>query len=252
MKKASFIGSRRDRNLLMVLAVAIVFYLCYTFIITPALDQKAILDMELEAVTAELERAEAAIAGLPELEKQAKALNKELEQKYKVFFPELDQARILYQMDTLMINSGFDASSFIPSSAVATAVLIEQGSYLPLSYPLLDIASRINPDLAGSAAASQEGTPAEATGESGDMIPEMNITISFNDADFESINGFLAAVEGMNKTVVLRNVSIAEETDGLQGQLLLSLYALPRLNDAENGYLEFTPVIPQGKPSPFN
>lgn len=252
MKKASFIGSRRDRNLLMIMAIAIVFYLCYTFIITPALDQKAILDMELEAVTAELERAEETIANLSELEKQAMALNKELVQKYQMFFPELDQARILYQMDTLMINAGFDASSFIPSSAVAAAVMIEQGSYLPLSYPLLDIASRINPDLIGSTAASQEGTPAEATGESSDMIPAMDIAISFSNANFESINGFLTAVEGMNKTVVLRSVSIAEETDGLQGQLLLSLYALPRLNDAEDGYLDFTPVIPQGKPSPFN
>lgn len=252
MKKAPFIASRRDRNLLMILAVAIVFYLCYTFIMTPALVRKATLNMELDAVTAELERAEATVASLPELEKEADALSSELTQKYVVFFPELNQSKILYQMDTLMINTGFKASSFIPSAPVPTAVVIEQGTYMQPSYPLLDIASRINPDIIKSDSGNQEEAPAAATEESDDMIPAMDIAVNFSNTSFESINSFLAAVEGMKKTVVLRNVSIAEEAEGLQGQLIFSLYSLPRLNNAEKGYLEFVPVIPLGKTNPFN
>lgn len=247
----TFVTNKRDRNLLLFLGLAIVFYLCYTLVINPALIENETMQIEMQSMEDELERTENMIATLPQLSNDVSQLQGELTTKYSRFMPDLNQARILYQLDELMATTGLRVTSYIPTLAVASPVVIEQGTYLPQSYPLLDVAAKINPELMNQIGPSQEGSSTESGTNGADTIPSIEVAVNFDSSSFESLYGFILAVEAMDKTVVLKNISISNEVEGLQGQLLLTFYSLPPLDESQNDYLKFMPSIPLGKPNPF-
>jgi Tfp pilus assembly protein PilO len=247
----SIVTTKRDRNLLLFLTLAVVFYLCYTFVINPALEERGRLLIELESMGEQLDQTEKNIADLPALKESEKKLREDLVEKYGEFMPSLDQGKLLKQLDIYTAGAGLRVSSYIPTLAVAAPVVVERGVYLPQIYPLLDLAVQVNSDLSIDPGSGSTQVSTEPTIESSDMVPGMDVAISFETSGYESVKGFIASVEGMHKTIILKNISISSEADGLQGQLLFTFYSLPPLDTAESGYLNYTPAIPQGKVNPF-
>ena len=96
----------------MLLLVVIVFYISYTFIISPSLQTATAINEQTESLKSELENAKSLIGKEDELNKDAKDMLKELNEKYSVFFPELNQAQLLYKMDTLMAGAGYPGTYF--------------------------------------------------------------------------------------------------------------------------------------------
>ncbi len=242
--------SGRDRNLLMVLLVAVVFYLCYSMIIAPSLESATILKEEAASIKSELDRAKDLIGREEELGKQAAGLREALADKYSVFFADLNQSRLLYKLDTLMLNAGITVSSYIPSPETAAPVPLEQGSFLPVNYPLLDLAKEIQPSLHQQEGLSAEETNGMDEGAS-DMIPGADITFVFENSTYESVYAFINAVEMMNKTVRLKNIDITKDETGISGQLIFGFYSLPTLEEKKKDELKFDPVLPKGKANPF-
>lgn len=251
MRKMSIVTTKRDRNLLFILALAVIFYLCYTFVINPALEERSRLMMELDSMEEQLVQAEKIISDLPKLKVSERNLREELVEKYGEFMPSLDQGKLLKQLDVYTAGAGLRVSSYIPTLAVAAPVVVEQGVYLPQVYPLLDLAVQVNSDLNIEPGSGSTQVSTEPTSESSDMIPSMDVAISFETSGYESVKQFIASIEGMHKTVIIKNISISSEADGLQGQLLFTFYSLPPLDESQASYLNYTPTIPLGKLNPF-
>ena len=247
--------SARDRSLLILVLAAVLFYLSYTFIMTPALAVADVLTAEIQTTQAELERAKALMTQGDDLEKQERLQKEDLLHKYSVFFNDLNQARLLNKMDALMTSTGLTASSYAPSPETVAQVPLEQGFYQPLQYPIMGLAAKINPELQ-SADPNEQAAPASAEAPqeavaSEDMIPGADVVISFNNATYESIFGFIGSVEKMNKTVNLKSADITRSDTGLQGQLTFSFYSIPQIDDKQKDGLDFTPALPKGKANPF-
>ena len=131
-------------------------------------------------------------------------------------------------------------------------VPVEMGAYMPESYPLLDLATTIQPDLhSQQEAAAPPSVDAEA-GSGADMVPNIDITLNFENASYENIYAIIGQVEKMNKTTVLKSADISKGDTGLGGQLTFGFYSLPTLDEKQADLLKFNPVIPKGKPNPFN
>lgn len=256
----------RDRNLLVILAAIIIFYLCYTFIMVPSLDKADLLKGEIETTKAEITRAEDLANKEDELKKQEKELREELLEKYSVYFTDLNQANVLNRLDNMMYGTGLNITSYTPSEVSVSQVLVETGGYVPPEYPLLSVARNINPELhqepnpeqvvsAGAPVAGGEEGSAEAgvSDGSSDSIPCLELMINYDGLAYETVFSFISALERMNKTVLVRSLDFAKsEGPGLQGQMILDLYSLPRFDESQRDELEFAPIIPQGKPNPFN
>lgn len=251
MRKISMTTTKRDRNLLLILVLAIVFYLSYTFVINPALEERSRLVVELQSTRDQLEQADQAVADLPDLKIKEVTLRKEVVKRYAVFMPELDQAKLLKRLDQYMTEAGLPVSSYLSTLPVATPVMVEQGTFVPQTYPLLELAIKANPDLKLEPGSDSVQASTEPMTESNDMVSGIDIAISFEATGYDSIRRLIASIEAMNRTVILKNISIAKEADGLQGQVLFTFYSIPPLDQSQANVLSFTPAIPLGKVNPF-
>lgn len=253
MKKQNVAINSRDKNLLVILIAIIIGFLCYTYIINPQLAITTELKMESEIVQAELQRAKTAIANLPALENEEKQLKVNLSEKYKPFFSELNQERILYRLDTLMQESGLPVVSYNPERIRVSNISVEKGQYEPLNYSLLDHASIVNPALKENNENddSSQSTAGNDNGVSTDAVPTVDILLDITGATYPSVFSFIQKVESMEKTIIIKSIELSRSEVNLDGQVALSLYALPKLNDAEKEYLKFMPNAAFGKDIPF-
>ena len=255
----------RDRNLLVLLAAIIIFYLCYSFIMAPAMDKANLLKGEIDSTVGEITRAEDLANKEDELKKQESELREELLEKYSMYFTDLNQANILNRLDNMMYGTGLSITSYTPSEVTVAQVLIESGGYIPAEYPLLSLARTIDPDLHGESPDQVVSAGAPAPGEleqtsssvvsdgSSDSIPCLELMIIYEGIAYETVYAFINSLESMNKTVLIKSLDFAKaEGTGLQGQMILDLYSLPRFDKSQSDELEFNTIIPQGKPNPFN
>lgn len=243
--------SARDRSLLVLLVGAITFYLCYTFVIVPGLDKNILLRGEIAATQAELQNAKQLAQDSGELIAQEKKLKQDLIKKYSVFFNNLDQANLLYRLDSMMLASGLRAAQYLPSPVQFTSVVLEQGEYIPPDYPIQDLSRKIEPKLAEGLPAGQAADASGNEAGTPDSIPCFEVMVNFEGATYESVYSFVNSLEQMNKTVIVRSLDYAVAEGGIRGQLLLDFYALPGLDPAQPEDLRFTSVLPKGKTNPF-
>lgn len=247
--------TQRDKNLLMILAAAIIIYLLYRFFISPFLEVGAVLSQEKQSVEADLYRIDVLMEQYPSLKGEERTEKAKLSEKYSMFFYDLNQERILNKLDTLLVNSGLNISTYTPTGTAAVPITVSEPVYVPLDYPLLEVASKINSSLSetveGEATDAAEASAGDDEALIGD-IPTTDITLSFDNSSYESVMTFLKAVESMEKSLIVKNISMAKAEAGTGGQIILSLYALPKPDDSDRDLLKFTPVIPKGKTNPFN
>lgn len=255
MKKKSMSISPSEIRLLSILAAAIIVFILYTYVISPALMSGSLLSLEKKEAEEELTRINTLIEKYPTLKEEASTERKLLSEKYKTFFYDLKQEQILYKLDSLMINSGFNITSYVTAKPSAAPIISSVPEYKPLTYPLLDVAKKVNPSLESEPAADQNAST-EASGEENQMqleaIPTTDITLSFSNASYESVMAFIKSLEDMDKSLFVRSISMAKSEAGTGGQIILSLYSLPKPDDSDMDLLKFKPVIPKGKANPFN
>ncbi len=256
MKKQSFAINQKDKGLLTFLIAVAIVLCCYYFIIGPQLNKTVALNVQKETVVADLDRAAMIVERLPALEKEEKEMKAELVEKYRPFFYELNQERILYKLDDLMIESGFQVISYVTSDDSVSGIAIPKGTYTPPNYPLLNLASVINMESLKNQESLGDGALKNNTGSSAgesasDAVPTNDITLSFNSSSYSSLISFMEKIEKMNKTVILKNMVLNQSSGELGGQLVLSFYSMPKLDESEKDYLKFLPGADLGRENPF-
>ena len=272
MNKKNLSMSSRDRNLLIILGLLVVIFICYMYIVSPAIDRAASLKSDLENLKSQITVAEANVAKLQSIRIEEINKKNQIVEKYKGFFYEINQERILYQIDTLIAASGITLSSYTPTPADTMQIIADKGVYIPLQYPLLDMAKRVNPSLTSTTnTQAQNNPPAANTGTSSeqpvtdtqtpvvadataaDAIPHTEITLAIGSSNYASVLNFISYLENMNKSIVIKSMDmIKTDTTGVQGQIIISLYSLPKLDDSDKDYLKFLPVTAIGKANIFN
>lgn len=247
MKKQTLVSNRRDQNLLILLIVVIIGYLLYAYVMTPQLEKSVLLKDALYNAETQLADAVDVTERYSQMQKEESQLRETISEKYSMFFYDINQERILYRLDTLMINAGLPVERYANSGTAVAAISFVNPAYEPLSYPMQDLAAVVNPSVIPE-------PPVPVGQEGGEVIPTTDITIDFTGAAYEAAITFLRAVEGMDKSVIVRNVALsrAREGAGLDGQLILAVYSLPQIDDSQKDLLKFLPAAPKGKPNPFS
>ena len=242
--------NKRDKNLLLLLLVVIIFYLCYTYVITPALEISSALKVEQEQLQADLLRAQDLVGKEEKLRTQSEQQKQEINEKYNIYLKSLNQAQILTRMDTLMSETKFAVDRYIPTETAAAQVPVEMGLYEALKYPLLNMAKQVNANIAEEKSQT-EGETTVTEGELEDMLPNFEITFSFNDATYSSMYDFIESVEDLDKTIQLKNISINGNEENISGEIILSLFGLPPVDENNMTDYPVISVTPKGKVNPF-
>ncbi len=254
MRKMDIKVSERDKKMLIILLAVVIGFLCYTFIMSPALTKGSELKAKAVAASAELKRVKNLIGNLSTIQTQESDKKQEISKKYEQFFYDLNQEQILYKFDTLFAESGMSVSSYTPSKQVVASIPANSKlSYI--TYPLLDLASKSNFSLTDPIyKIKAEKTATETTTQTtlpADAVPTYDVTINFNSTSYASIMTFIRKLEEMNKSIVIKKIDLRKSDVNLNGQIILTLYSLPKVDEKESEYLKFLPSVGTGKPDPF-
>lgn len=241
--------------MLAILVAAVVVFVLFNYVMSPALMNGTVLTQEKKAAEEELARIDTLIEQYPALLKQEKSERNHLVEKYKMFFYDLNQERVLFKLDSLLTSSGFPITSYVTAKASVAQIFTILPVYEPLEYPLLDVAQKVNPSLKKEPPSEQ--VPATENPDGGDKIPmdaipTADITLSFNNATYEAVAAFIKSLENMDKAVFVRSITMSKSEAGIGGQIVLSLYSLPKLDDSDMDLLKFEPSIPKSKANPFS
>ena len=243
--------NKRDKNMLLLLLVVIVFYVSYSYIITPTLALSDSLKVDIAQLEADIKNSEDIIERSEELETDLLVMKDQVNNKYNSFLGSLNQAQILYKIDTVMSDAEIKADSYMPAEIVYGRVAIERGIYEQFKYPLLEMAEKIEPEIYGgqeAAIGESEDTTEEI---SPDSVAIADITINFYNVSYDKIYNFMKGMEELDKAIKLKNIEISKAEEGLTGQTIYSLYSLPTLSQDHKDEFKFTPVLPKGKVNPF-
>lgn len=260
MKNQTFITNQRDKNLLIILAGIVVAFLLFYFVTTPLIDQTSLLRAEAKTAKENLETTKNLVAQMSDLKKLENEKKQQLTSKYAPFFYDLNEEGLLHKLDTLMAEAGLIVNSYDSSLAAASSIPVISSGYQPVTFPLKDLATITNPELAEpNQGAAQIPVDQAASGEvpaedaaSPDSVATVDISLNFGPTAYPTIMGFVGKLESLEKTVIIKDLSTGTEEGGrLSGSMTLSLYALPKLDQSEATYLQFFPAFGKGKADPF-
>lgn len=256
MKKSNLQISQRDKKLLVILLALVIVFVCYSFVISPALDEAMVLNVSKDIAQLELDRAEDLVGKLPTLTTQEAEKKEELIEKYAVFFYELNQERILYQLDTLLNESNLTVITYQQGSRIISDIAVPTYSDSSVNYTLFELATILNSDLQKEETSSTaDGTVDTAQDPNvlpGDAVPYFTITLNFEGASYKTFMDFIGRLEDMNKSIAIDKIDIHEAEVGLNGQIVIAIYSMPKIDPSESTYLEFLPKTGTGKTDPFN
>lgn len=263
MKKSKIITSSRDKSLLVFLVTLILIFLLYRYGIEPAWSQGTQLVLEAEQVESRLTTAQEAVTSLPQNRETDARTYEELNEKYKPFFYEINQERILHRLDTLIATAGMNVTSYNQTEMALETVPVYGSLEDSVTYPILRDAATMNDTLlpntetqnseGGGSGTSNSSAGTSASESAEDAIPATHISLGFSGAGYGNILSFLRQIEAAERAVILEGINLSKDEEGttLNGTISLGLYAMPKLNPDESADLMFRPVLPSGKANPF-
>ena len=256
MKKIDMTVTKRDKNLLIILLTAIIGFICFNYVISPALDTAGKLKVNADILQVELNRVNDLVSRKSTLETEENKKKMQLTEKYAAFFYELNQERILYQLDILIGQSGFPVVSYVPSQSVVSSIVNPKSQFTYTKYPLLNYAlvsnsSLINSVDKGQAVTNPNSSTKAATTLTEESIPTFDITLNYSSASYSSIISFINKLEAMNKAIIIKKIDIHQAETNLSGQIVISIYSMPKVDENESNYLKFLPSTGNGKVDPF-
>lgn len=253
MKEKSLAVSNRDRKLLSILLAVVIMFLLYMFLASPAYEESLLKKAEISTANSTLASMNDTIMKAPEIKQSIAQKRSDLSEKYKIFLYDLNEPKLLHQIDTILISSGLAANSYQQSVKSVGKVVLQQSGFMENTFPLLDIAKKLNPDLSETAEVidSNAAPPTEAN--VADIVEQMDITIGFSNAGYQTVYSFLRAIETLDRSYILSDFALTadQQAAGLQGQVVIKSISLPKINEIESSDMTFQPTIPQGKISPF-
>lgn len=263
MKSKKFVSGSKDKKLLIFLATLILVFLIYQYGISPALETAKEVSLESMILNGQLSSAHEAIAKLSQNKAENKEILNELTDKYKSFFYDINQERLMYYIDGLAAKAGFKITSYNQSRAGLETIPVYPNAAIGLDYPLIRDAAIVNDELKvgdwdGRELQENELGDGGEEGVFDDSLPITHIRLSFSGVNYENVINFLKEIEGADRSIVVEAMNIyrsknAEgvETTSLEGSISLNVYSLPKLDPQEGTDLQFNPVLPTGKTNPF-
>jgi Tfp pilus assembly protein PilO len=253
MKQKGNTISKRDQQLLTILLAVVLIFLAYSFVAGPAYDKGKVLKGDIRSAEETLQTAQDLVQQGPQLKKELALEKAEMQEKYRIFLYDINEPNLLYSLDTLMAASGFAVNSYQQDVSIVGTIDFIASDYVPPQYPLLDMAKELNPDLAQNQGQGTNTTPEDAGEDLAAAVEQMDINIGFSGAGYDAIYRFITAVEGMERSFIVNEISIGKEpeTAGLSGQLIVRAISLPKIEEAQKDDMNFEPVVPKGKTNPF-
>ncbi len=254
----------REKLMLIGLSVIAILALSYYFILNPQLERIEQLVIEKDNVQQQVDTVKRELGAIATLQADFAKREEQLMENSKRFYPEILQPQLIVLLDRLTSQTGLNVGSlsFTPVSVGAVDAAVQNA---PLKHPLEGLVDsyRAMTGTASQGAVAPEGTAdqtAATSGTAAQAAPEgtaqaspetaaagtagtaqaekMTATLEYSKAGYNQVTAFIKALEALDRTIVIDNLSMASTEDGtLQGTMAVTFYALPKLHEQDTEYL---------------
>lgn len=249
--------SKREKYLLIGVLAVLVGVLYYSFGYTKQVETLEAAKADKEAAITEYNKVQAELATLEERKLNIKDLTASATNKSAKFYPEIIQEKIIIELNEMMEKTGFKGDiAFVPTvvagvedstpnpeligdTTFQSSVDILKGK----SDSIVESSDKTETD--DSATTSTEVKTTEATAE------KIVVTINYK-SSYKQLKDFLIELESYSRKIISPSL-IAQSLEGnISGELTLEFYGLPKVDDSDDNYLEWTLKNIYGKDELFN
>jgi type IV pilus assembly protein PilO len=240
--------NRREKILLIVLAIAVLGYLFYNFIYLSNEEKIASLEAELEVKNTQVDELMKSIEDSRELNEKFKELNFEISDMSKIYLPDLDQGKLILFIDKKIDEYNIETSNISFTNDSVITINKEQSSneagYRYRLEELKDIYFNNIVDNQGG----EENQEEQLSQSNADNL---QINLNFN-ADYYDLLDFINDLQNNQFEITLSNLALTVgENNIIGGSMSMDFYSIPKLH--EHDYMDWVWVdyIESGRSNPF-
>lgn len=252
--------SQREKFLLILVSCILVVVLYYQFIFVPQQEKLTVLEGQLMEVQARHDQVMSNIATLPQRQEKIKGLTASISERTSTYYPTLIQEKIILELNEIIEETGIMATISFSTITAQNVQGLTAGQYVkPQSSlePLVDEIQGLQSDHQEDSASksnqvslSNETTNQVGTSSASAEVLTVSMTFSGN---YETVKTFIDTIQNWRYNLVITNLSLSpqSETD-VAGSFNLEFYAVPKLKNQDQAYLEWTLNNTYGKEMPFS
>ena len=244
--------SQREKSLLMIVSCVLVAVLYFQFIFSPKQNQVSQLENELFDVQTRYDQVMENISSLESRKEKIKKITASVSETTSVLYPTLIQEKIILALDELINETGIVATIGFSQISAQAVQPFTGGTYeLPKS-SLSSLTDQYS-DLTTSEPVVEEiDSNSESSVTSNSTAEVMSIGLSFT-GTYEVVKTFIDAIQSWKYNLVLSNLSLTPLNESeVTGSTTLEFYAIPKLSNQDQEYLEWTLEDTYGKELPFS
>ena len=243
--------SQREKNLLIIVSCVLVAVLYFQFIFVPKQDEIDQLENELFDVQTRYDQVMQNINSLQSRKEKIKKITASISESTSTLYPTLIQEKIILALDELINETGVMATIGFSQISAQAVQPFTGGTYESPQSSLSSLANEYA-DLTTDETVMEESVKNDSLVTSNSTVEVMSIGLSFT-GTYEVVKAFIDAIQSWEYNLVLSNLSLTPLNENeVSGSTTLEFYAVPKLSDQDQEYLEWTLENTYGKELPFS
>ncbi|NFN94144.1 pilus assembly protein PilO [Clostridium botulinum] len=233
--------SKKERIMLCILAIVIVGFIYYQLIYlnqTSKIVDKSKTKNELEQ---KYNNTIETINSLENRKSEIKILNTKVSDKSTSFYPIINQEHLILELDKLLKDSGLEGGFIFNKIEVTEVPKTEKSQEDLKESTITQMTEKYNNEV-------NENT----SNENKKDVEQIKLELNFS-GSYTSLDSFLNSVRNYERKIVVNSITITQKTiDEVVGTIGLEVYAMPKVDNDLQKYLNWTLNNTYGKLSPFS
>lgn len=244
--------SKKDKVLLCIVGTLAVGVAYYSLIYTTMCDNVEAKKAEKTQIEQKYNKAMDDIATLDSRKLDLKQIVGNATEKSSRFYPTIEQPKLLDEINTLIKNAGMNVTQQVFTDKEVSPVekfvytnnKVENGD-------LQSIVDNYKGKASTSTTSSQTSANATTQAAPGPLCEQIKSTLTVN-SSYDSIKKFLLSLEQYNKRINVSSIVLNSKSDTeLTGTISIEFYAVPKIDTADDKYLDWPYNNVYGTSKPF-
>ncbi|EOD01520.1 hypothetical protein [Caldisalinibacter kiritimatiensis] len=236
--------SKREKIMLIVLAIIVVLFGYYKLIYNPQIEKINELEKKAEKYKSELKAIKTEVSPDSKVRKDYKIMNEKISSLYRRFYPKIIQEKIILILNDMIQDSKVDNQS-ISFSELELGIIDDETNEKSEEYEMESLVKKY---------LGMEDKKEDEVNEKNEnevKIEKLTANLNFN-GSYSNIISLMKEIEQNNREILIKNLNIVKtDNNELSGNIQLEFYAVPKLHNQDEDYLNWDLYNEYGKNNPF-
>lgn len=241
--KLNFNISKREKIMLIILGIAIISTVYYKFIYSNQISKLNQLKAKSEEYNTKLKGLQANIVLNKKLNQDLKTTNEKVQKVSKDFFPSIIEEKIIVIIDEMLNKNNIKSDSITISEVSIKSVAKDKIQENVKTSLIEEMVKKYMELMKGSTVTASKSTSNNTENTSKDAAKDktsleakkITLTINFR-GTHDDVMSFIDEIKGFYKRIIINNINITAEGEGLRGSMVLDFYAIPKLEEENIDY----------------